>query len=79
MMTTMFMMVTMFIVMMTMIMVTMVMMTVMTLNGAVVPDQSGNIATLTVTGTATATGSIDANGTVTYSDGSFQSLPAGIF
>jgi len=56
-----------------------VMMTVMTLNGAVVPDQSGNIATLTVTGTATATGSIDANGTVTYSDGSFQSLPAGIF
>ena len=46
-------------------------------NGAVVEDSAGNIAILTVAGVET--GTISANGTVTYSDGSIQSLPAGIF
>jgi len=54
------------------------MMTLSLANGNVV-NNGGTIATLTVTGTQTPTGTIDANGTVTYSDGSFQSLPAGIF
>lgn len=57
----------------------MVMMTIELVDGVVVVDQAGDIATLTVTGTETATGTIDSNGTVTYSDDSFQSLPAGIF
>jgi hypothetical protein len=56
-----------------------VMMIVNLVSSVVVSDQSGNIATLNVTGTAAATGTIAANGTITYSDGSFQSLPAGIF
>jgi hypothetical protein len=56
-----------------------VMMVVNLASSVVVSDQSGNIATLNVTGTAAATGTIAANGTITYTDGSFQSLPAGIF
>ena len=54
-----------------------VLMTLSLENGVVVADQAGNIATLTVAGTET--GTVSANGTVTYSDGSIQSLPAGIF
>jgi hypothetical protein len=54
-----------------------VMMLVELENSVVVPDQEGNIATLNASNTAT--GTIAANGTITYSDGSFQSLPAGIF
>ena len=54
-----------------------VLMTLSLENGAVVADQAGNIAVLTVAGVET--GTVSANGTVTYSDGSIQSLPAGIF